>query len=110
MADDSAVKLDAQLYAVNGQRAIVRSGAALDSTKIGTIPGGTIVTALDERMIDNTMRVCIGRDRWVTRITSRGKVLLKDLVRRPLVRSGLAKQQPALYSQPEPKLEPEPKE
>ena len=66
-------------YKVLGKKAVVRAGADPNSDKVDEVMGGTIVTALEEAVVDGHTRVRTGKDRWMSRTTAKGKVLLEPL-------------------------------
>jgi hypothetical protein len=68
-----------QTYTVLGKKALVRIGADPESTIIEELPGGTVVHGLEEKLQGGHSRIRVGEDRWVSRVTAKGKVLLEEL-------------------------------
>ncbi len=68
-----------QQYRVLAKKAVVRVGADPDSAVIEELPGGTVVTAAEEKLVAGHTRVRVGDGRWVSKVTAKGKVLLDEL-------------------------------
>jgi hypothetical protein len=55
--------------------ATVRSGVRISSKKVGDLQPGQIVTAFAEQQVDGHIRVLIGDNMWISRITAKGTQL-----------------------------------
>ncbi|MDA8539130.1 hypothetical protein N9K47_00130 [bacterium] len=75
-ADEDEVE---QQYVVSAKKAVVRSGADPESSLVEGLPKGAVVAAAEEKLVAGHTRVRVGSDRWVSKVTGKGKVLLEDL-------------------------------
>eukprot|EP01043_Picozoa_sp_COSAG02_P006591 COSAG02_NODE_189_length_30109_cov_71.135855_4_plen_236_part_00 len=66
------------------QTATVRSGAGVDSNKVGELTRGTVVVAHEELELGGHVRVRItverGQDQWISRVTAKGALLAELFV------------------------------
>ena len=55
---------------------MVRVSADPDSAMVEELDRGAVVSAVEEQIVGGHTRVRVGEDRWVSRVTAKGKVLL----------------------------------
>eukprot|EP01046_Picozoa_sp_COSAG06_P020728 COSAG06_NODE_1528_length_9183_cov_265.329811_3_plen_953_part_00 len=71
------VRIDGAPRLVVVSKAVVRSEVAVDSKKVGTLKPGETVAVRETAESGGHVRVLIGKDRWVSRTTADGHVLLQ---------------------------------
>ena len=66
-------------YTILAKKAVVRVSADPESAMIEELSFGAVVTGFEARVVDGHTRVRVGEDRWVSRVTAKGKVLLEEM-------------------------------
>eukprot|EP01044_Picomonas_judraskeda_P002634 COSAG03_NODE_194_length_10851_cov_22.306920_6_plen_217_part_00 len=60
------------------KRAVVRQSASVRSNEVEVLMPGDTVQVIHQVECDQHVRVCIGQDRWVSRVTGAGTILLRE--------------------------------